>query len=164
TLGSVTVAVADPANLSALDDLAFMTSLKVVPAIAPPSIIRRAIDRYYESTAASGTIADVLSEVEAEAAEIEVIDCHEASGQGEPGHLRAAAPAGRAHQAPPALTRGRLPRLGPAIDLRRERRAPDPRQAGPQGRPDPARVPARGARGIPEVDQVPARADRHHRA
>src|SRR5439155_1445752 len=81
TLGSVTVAVAGPANLSALDDLAFMTSLKVVPAIAPPSIIRRTIDRYYESTVASGTIADVLSEVEAEAAESEVIDGHGASGE-----------------------------------------------------------------------------------
>ena len=91
TLGSVTVAVADPANLSALDDLAFMTSLKVVPAIAPPSIIRRAIDRYYESTVASGTIADVLSEVEAEAAEIEVIDGHEASGQVDLAALRSSA-------------------------------------------------------------------------
>ena len=70
TIGSVTVAVADPTNLSALDDVAFMTGLKVVPTIASPSIIRQAIERHYEAT--PGTMADVLSEVEAEVAEVEI--------------------------------------------------------------------------------------------
>ena len=75
TLGSVTLAVADPTNLSALDDVAFMTGLKVVPVIAPPSIIHQAIERYYEP--APATLADVLTEVEAEAADVEVVEGRE---------------------------------------------------------------------------------------
>src|SRR5262249_54669760 len=50
--GCLTVAMADPTNLRALDDVAFATSLRVVPAIAPLSAIRRAIDRYYDISAA----------------------------------------------------------------------------------------------------------------
>ena len=72
TIGSVTLAVADPTNLSALDDVAFMTGLKVVPAIASPSVIRAALGAYYE--AAPATMADVLSEMEAEATDIELIE------------------------------------------------------------------------------------------
>ena len=88
TLGSVTVAVADPTNLSALDDVAFMTGLKVVPTIASPSVIRRAIERYYETPPTA--IADVLSEVEAESAELEIIKAQEA-GQVNLSDLRTAA-------------------------------------------------------------------------
>jgi len=58
TIGSVTLALADPTNLSALDDVAFMTGLKVVPTIASPSVIRRAIERYYET--APPAIADSM--------------------------------------------------------------------------------------------------------
>ncbi len=75
TIGSVTLAVADPTNLSALDDVAFMTGLKVVPAIAPQSAIRQALDHYYGAQPL--TMADVLSEVEAEAAEVEVVENEE---------------------------------------------------------------------------------------
>jgi type IV pilus assembly protein PilB len=50
--GCLTVAMADPRNLRALDDVAFATSLRVVPGIAPLSTIRRAIDRYYDPSAA----------------------------------------------------------------------------------------------------------------
>jgi type IV pilus assembly protein PilB len=46
--GSLTVAMADPTNLRAIDDLAFATNLRIVPAIAAPSIIRRAIEQMYE--------------------------------------------------------------------------------------------------------------------
>ena len=89
TIGSVTLAVADPTNLSALDDVAFMTGLKVVPTIASPSIIRRAIERYYEN--APPAIADVLSEVEAEAAELEIIKAQESTGQVDLNELRSSA-------------------------------------------------------------------------
>ena len=88
TIGSVTLALADPTNLSALDDVAFMTGLKVVPTIASPSVIRRAIERYYET--APKAIADVLSEVEAESAELEIIKAQEA-GQVNLSDLRTAA-------------------------------------------------------------------------
>ena len=50
--GCLTVAMADPRNLRALDDVAFATSLRVVPGIAPLSTIRRAIDRHYDPPAA----------------------------------------------------------------------------------------------------------------
>jgi len=88
TIGSVTLALADPTNLSALDDVAFMTGLKVVPTIASSSVIRRAIERYYET--APTAIADVLSEVEAESAELEIIKAQEA-GQVNLSDLRTAA-------------------------------------------------------------------------
>src|SRR5262249_58343544 len=50
--GCLTVAMADPTNLRALDDVAFATSLRVLPGIAPLSAIRRAIDRHYDVAAA----------------------------------------------------------------------------------------------------------------
>ncbi len=89
TLGSVTLAVADPTNLSALDDVAFMTGLKVVPAIALPSIIRQAIEHYYEK--APSTIADALSDVEAEAAEIELIEGQQTNASVDLNALRSSA-------------------------------------------------------------------------
>jgi type IV pilus assembly protein PilB len=89
TLGSVTVAVADPTNLSALDDVAFMTGLKVVPAIASPSIIRQAIEHHYELSPL--TMADVLSEVEAEAAEVEVLEGQDISAHVDLNELRSSA-------------------------------------------------------------------------
>jgi len=89
TIGSVTLAVADPTNLSALDDVAFMTGLKVVPAIASPSVIRKAIASYYEQ--APSTMADVLSEVEAEATDLELIEGQETSPQVDLNELRSSA-------------------------------------------------------------------------
>jgi type IV pilus assembly protein PilB len=89
TLGSVTLAVADPTNLSALDDVAFMTGLKVVPVIAPPSIIHQAIERYYEP--APATLADVLTEVEAESADVEVVAGQETDLQVNLDELRSSA-------------------------------------------------------------------------
>jgi len=75
TIGSVTLAVADPTNLSALDDVAFMTGLKVVPVIAAASVIGTALGRYYEPGPAA--LADVLTELEAEGADVEVVDGRE---------------------------------------------------------------------------------------
>ena len=65
TAGSLTLVMVDPANLSALDEVAFRTGLKVVPAIATPSAIQKALEQHYE--ASPGTLADVLGLVEAEA-------------------------------------------------------------------------------------------------
>ncbi len=57
---SIRLAMADPTNLSALDEAAFSTGLKVVPAIVHSSAIRQAIDRYYGSE--SATLAEVLGQ------------------------------------------------------------------------------------------------------
>lgn len=65
TAGSLTLVMIDPANLSALDEVAFRTGLKVVPAIAMPSAIQKVIQQHYG--APQGTLADVVGLVEAEA-------------------------------------------------------------------------------------------------
>lgn len=82
TNGSLTLAVSDPTNLPALDDVAFMTGLRVVPALASPSAIRQAIVHCYKSA------DDVVTEAEAE---IEVLDGRESVGPVDVMELRASA-------------------------------------------------------------------------
>ena len=67
--GSLTVAMADPTNLRAMDDVTFATNLRIVPAIASPSEIRHAIDRFYEQRA--GAIA---LDATIERSELELVD------------------------------------------------------------------------------------------
>src|ERR1700712_2334652 len=50
TGATVTVAMIDPTNVFAMDDVKFMTGYRVEPVIASESGIRTAIDRYYGST------------------------------------------------------------------------------------------------------------------
>ncbi|HYG62577.1 MAG TPA: type IV-A pilus assembly ATPase PilB [Thermoanaerobaculia bacterium] len=47
---TVTVAMIDPTNVFAMDDVKFMTGYKVEPVVASETAIRAAIDRYYGST------------------------------------------------------------------------------------------------------------------
>ncbi len=47
---TVTVAMTDPTNVFAMDDVKFMTGYKVEPVVASETSIRAAIDRYYGST------------------------------------------------------------------------------------------------------------------
>jgi type IV pilus assembly protein PilB len=67
---SLTLAMADPTNLPALDDVTFVTGMRVIPAIAPPSLIRRTIEHSYAAV-------DALTEAEAEAGELELVDGRE---------------------------------------------------------------------------------------
>jgi type IV pilus assembly protein PilB len=64
--GSLTLAMVDPTNLSALDDVAFRTGLRVCPVVARPSAIRQALEQFYEVQKV--TLASALSEAEAEVA------------------------------------------------------------------------------------------------
>jgi type IV pilus assembly protein PilB len=50
TGATITVAMIDPTNVFAMDDVKFMTGYKVEPVVASESAIRAAIDRYYGST------------------------------------------------------------------------------------------------------------------
>jgi type IV pilus assembly protein PilB len=50
TGATVTVAMIDPTNVFAMDDVKFMTGYRVEPVVASESGIRTAIDRYYGST------------------------------------------------------------------------------------------------------------------
>ena len=72
---SLVVAMSDPTNLAAIDDVAFLTGLHVVPAIAPASAVRRTIERCYQVP--GGRLDDVLSEAEGELPELEIIDSAE---------------------------------------------------------------------------------------
>lgn len=48
---SLIVAMTDPTNLAAVDDVAFLTRLNVVPGIAPPSLIRKILEQSYPCAA-----------------------------------------------------------------------------------------------------------------
>jgi type IV pilus assembly protein PilB len=59
---SLTLAMADPANVFAVDDVAFMTNLTVLPVVASQAAIRGAIARLYESSGIA-TATEALSEL-----------------------------------------------------------------------------------------------------
>jgi len=64
---TLTLAMADPTNVSAIDDVAFITNLHVVPAVASRTAIRQAIDRNYRRN----RLTDVVSEITGATAELE---------------------------------------------------------------------------------------------
>jgi type IV pilus assembly protein PilB len=66
---SLTLAMADPANVFAVDDVAFMTNLQVVPVVASQAAIREAIARSYESETLPST-SDVRPGMTEEAVEV----------------------------------------------------------------------------------------------
>jgi type IV pilus assembly protein PilB len=70
----LTLAMADPTNVFALDDVGFMTNLQVVPVVASQAAIRAAVDRSYD-TKGSG-IAEIVSEMEG-AADVELVEGEE---------------------------------------------------------------------------------------
>jgi type IV pilus assembly protein PilB len=70
--GTLTLAMADPTNVFALDDIAFMTNLQILPVVAPQAAIRKALETYYEAPSAS--MSDMLSEITAEVGSVEVVE------------------------------------------------------------------------------------------
>jgi type IV pilus assembly protein PilB len=60
--GTLTLAMADPTNVHAVDDVGFMTNLQILPLVAAAGAIRQAVERLYE--AAGGALANVVSEAE----------------------------------------------------------------------------------------------------
>src|SRR5947207_8785849 len=75
---SLAVAMADPTNVFALDDIAFMTNLQVLPLVASQTAIRKAIDRHYESKTES--IASVMQDISSDLANVEVVEGEEDTG------------------------------------------------------------------------------------
>src|SRR5213594_1682985 len=76
---TLTLAMADPTNVFALDDVSFMTNLQVLPVVASQASIRRAIERNYDSQGTA--ITDVLTELsEDQVSNVEVVDDDEDSG------------------------------------------------------------------------------------
>ncbi len=68
---SLALAMADPTNVFALDDIAFMTNLQVLPLVASQTAIKKAIDRNYESK--TEAITSVLSDMQTDLANVEVV-------------------------------------------------------------------------------------------
>ncbi|MCX7829473.1 MAG: type II secretion system protein GspE, partial [Acidobacteria bacterium] len=63
TGATLTVAMADPSNIFALDQIRFLTSYTVEPVVASEASIRSAIDRYYGGSK-DMQLKDVMQEIE----------------------------------------------------------------------------------------------------
>jgi len=68
----LTLAMADPTNVLALDDVAFRTNLQIQPVVASELSIRQAIERLYGSNGEA--VADMMSELEGAEADVEVLE------------------------------------------------------------------------------------------
>ncbi|ANM28551.1 type II secretion system protein E [Acidobacteria bacterium Mor1] len=83
TGATLTIAMADPTNVFAMDDIKFMTGYNVEPVVASELAIREAIERYYGSANALELkkVMDEMAEAEAEALEVmeedEELDMHQ---------------------------------------------------------------------------------------
>jgi type IV pilus assembly protein PilB len=71
TGNALTLAMSDPTNVFALDDVAFLTNLQVLPVVASQGAIRKAIDRTYDSQATA--ITNVLEELDQELTTVQLI-------------------------------------------------------------------------------------------
>jgi type IV pilus assembly protein PilB len=69
---TLTLAMADPTNVLALDDVAFMTNLQIQPVVASEVSIRQAIDRLYGNQ--GDRVADMMSELEEAEGDVEVLE------------------------------------------------------------------------------------------
>ena len=76
-IGNVlTLAMADPTNVFALDDVGFMTGLQIQPVVASEAAIRKAFERLYET---GGSVNDMMSELEGADTDVEVVEDGEAA-------------------------------------------------------------------------------------
>jgi type IV pilus assembly protein PilB len=69
------VAMANPTNIFAIDDIKFITGFEVEPHVATETALKKAIDRSYDS---AGTMADVMKGMEDELAVVDEDDSAEA--------------------------------------------------------------------------------------
>jgi len=67
TGATLTVAMSDPSNVFALDDIKFMTGYNVEPVVSSEAAIRTAIDRFYGST---NVLAEVMEDLEEDMLEV----------------------------------------------------------------------------------------------
>ncbi|OLC43333.1 MAG: type II secretion system protein GspE [Gemmatimonadetes bacterium 13_1_40CM_4_65_7] len=72
---TLTVAIADPNNVTAIEDIKFITRCDVFPVIAGEYTLRNAIDRYYQQSDAQ--LQSLLKSVEAEEEDLEVVEDQE---------------------------------------------------------------------------------------
>src|SRR5881296_599002 len=70
--GTLTLAMSDPTNVFALDDIAFMTNLQILPVVAPQAAIRKAIDKNYDTTQPA-SMDERMTEVIGDPSGVEVV-------------------------------------------------------------------------------------------
>ncbi len=68
---TLTIAIADPNNVTAIEDIKFITRCDVFPVVAGEYTLRNAIDRYYQQSDAQ--LQELLRGVEAEDSDLEVV-------------------------------------------------------------------------------------------
>jgi type IV pilus assembly protein PilB len=73
------VAIANPSNIFALDDIKFITGYDVEPRVATEAMIKKALDKAYDS---AGTMADVMKGIEEDLSVVEEEDPAEPDGAG----------------------------------------------------------------------------------
>ncbi|HXE74138.1 MAG TPA: type IV-A pilus assembly ATPase PilB [Candidatus Xenobia bacterium] len=73
---TLTIAMADPTNVFAMDDIKFMTGLKVEPVVASESAITEAITKFYGSSSATSEqeLEKVMAQIGAEDADVELAE------------------------------------------------------------------------------------------
>jgi type IV pilus assembly protein PilB len=77
TGATITIAMADPTNVFAMDDIKFMTGYNVEPVVASELGIKQAIDKYYGSTS-SLELKKVMEDLQqSESADLEVLEDEE---------------------------------------------------------------------------------------
>jgi type IV pilus assembly protein PilB len=69
---SLIVAMSDPSNLFAIDDLKFMTGFNIEVVVATESSIKAAIDKYYDRSSSLAMVMDDLDDID-----LEVVDEHD---------------------------------------------------------------------------------------
>jgi type IV pilus assembly protein PilB len=67
---TLTLAMADPLNLYAIDDIKFIVGLEVQPVVAAESAIKKTIDRFYGT---ANALNDIMKDME-DGADVEVVD------------------------------------------------------------------------------------------
>ncbi len=91
---TLTIAMADPTNVFAMDDIKFMTGLKVEPVVASESAITEAITKFYGSSGGTSEqeLEKVMAQIGAEDADVEVAEEEEELSAAELEHAAEDAP------------------------------------------------------------------------
>ncbi|MBW6512726.1 MAG: type IV-A pilus assembly ATPase PilB [Desulfuromonadaceae bacterium] len=63
------IAMSDPSNIFAIDDIKFMTGYNVEVVVAPEASIKDAIDKYYDQSASLASVMDDLEDIDMEVIE-----------------------------------------------------------------------------------------------
>ena len=76
----LTLAMVDPSNIFAVDDLKFITGLEVQPVVTTESLLRQAIDQYYET---GESLASIVRNMEDEGENLEIVEANEDEEEGQ---------------------------------------------------------------------------------